>query len=259
MSIISLARGGAGVVRHPVQHLQQLGAHPGRVHVPGGHASDGAAGRLADPPAAEAHAARPGDGRRRRRASRSRSPGAAVGAPASSMATMEQAQAASTDGAIIRLDGVCKRFGEPRGAARHRHGDAEGRGRLRDRPLRLRQVDAPPLHQPAGAAERRPDLPGGQGDHRQGRQGGRRLRAARRVGMVFQSFNLFPHKCALDNVEPRAAEGARTPREGGARRRRRSSWSGSGSPTSSASTRTASPAASSSGWRSPARWRWTRT
>ena len=38
----------------------------------------------------------------------------------------------------------------------------------------------------------------------------------RRVGMVFQSFNLFPHKCALDNVCLAPGDGAGPPREGGA-------------------------------------------
>ena len=80
-----------------------------------------------------------------------------------------------------------------------------------------------------------------------------------RVGMVFQQFNLFPHKSALDNVRlaqekvldrssEEASEKARgAARAGRARRQGRTS------------TPTGSPAASSSASRSPGRWRWTRT
>ena len=81
----------------------------------------------------------------------------------------------------------------------------------------------------------------------------------RRVGMVFQQFNLFPHKCALENVTlgPIRVLG-RDPKDVNAEGR------GSSSPASawrrrSTSTPTASPAASSSASRSPGRWRWTRT
>ncbi len=93
--------------------------------------------------------------------------------------------------------------------------------------------------------------------------GGHRTRAKRerirqvriRTGMVFQDFNLFPHRTALQNVTEgpvdrarevcarRRGDGPRAPRDGGAARRR---------PTS---TRSSSRAASSNGSRSPARWR----
>ena len=78
-----------------------------------------------------------------------------------------------------------------------------------------------------------------------------------RVGMVFQQFNLFPHRTALQNVTmaPEKALG-RSREEARAKGRRCSN--GSASPTSSISTPNGSPAASSSGSRSPARWRWTR-
>ncbi len=80
-----------------------------------------------------------------------------------------------------------------------------------------------------------------------------------RVGMVFQQFNLFPHKCALDNVAPRAGEGARPRRQGGGREGAGAARPGRARRQGRRVSRTASPAASSSGSRSPARWRWTRT
>ena len=81
----------------------------------------------------------------------------------------------------------------------------------------------------------------------------------RRGGMVFQQFNLFPHKSAIENVmlaqtrvlgrseteaSAKAARAARPRRAVGQAR---------------TSTRSGSPAASSSGSRSPGRSRWTRT
>jgi len=63
----------------------------------------------------------------------------------------------------------------------------------------------------------------------------------RRIGIVFQSYNLFPHMSVLRNV-------TLAPHDA----RRRSS-TGSGSPTSATTTPTASPAGSSSASRSCAR------
>ena len=73
----------------------------------------------------------------------------------------------------------------------------------------------------------------------------------RRVGMVFQQFNLFPHKSALENVciAQEKVSTAAAPRRG---RRPRPCSPALGWPTRSASTRTGSRADSSSGWRSPA-------
>ena len=77
-----------------------------------------------------------------------------------------------------------------------------------------------------------------------------------RVGMVFQQFNLFPHMTVLDNVMSRPAargKGAGRPRSRSAPSTcsTRSAW-----PTRPTSTRSGCRAVSSSGWRSPARWRW---
>ena len=77
----------------------------------------------------------------------------------------------------------------------------------------------------------------------------------RKVGMVFQSFNLFPHLTVLDNItlSPRkvhkVAQGTRL-RPRGSR-----SWSASASRTRPRSTPTGSPGASSSASRSCAPWR----
>ena len=81
----------------------------------------------------------------------------------------------------------------------------------------------------------------------------------RRVGIVFQQFNLFPHKTALENVTlgPTDRARSRIPAKQGSGPRSCSSVSGSA--TSSTSTPTASPAASSSGSRSRGHWRWTHT
>ena len=78
----------------------------------------------------------------------------------------------------------------------------------------------------------------------------------RDIGMVFQRFNLFPHMTALENVTeaPVQVEGRRARRPPRARARRCSS--GSAWATEPTSYPPSSPAASSSGWRSPGRWPW---
>ena len=77
--------------------------------------------------------------------------------------------------------------------------------------------------------------------------------------MVFQQFNLFPHMTALENVTlapmqvlKRKREEAEAARAGAARPRRPRA-------TSATPIRSRCPAASSSAWRSHARWRWTRS
>ena len=79
----------------------------------------------------------------------------------------------------------------------------------------------------------------------------------RRIGMIFQSFNLFPHMSVVDNVAigPRKVLGVPKPRRGSGAA---TSWSDSGSSRGSTPTPISSPAANNSGWRSHARSRWIR-
>ena len=176
------------------------------------------------------------------------------------------------------------------GRRRDRHGDhADGQGRERLQELRraqgaqgrhaggrtrpgavpgravgFGQVDVPALHQPPRAGQRRAAVRRRRAD-RLPRAGGKlhemppreAAKQRRDIGMVFQHFNLFPHRTALENIieapiqvkgveEGRGARaGPRPARAGRAVRRR---------PTP---TRRSCRAASSSGWRSPGRWRWT--
>ena len=78
--------------------------------------------------------------------------------------------------------------------------------------------------------------------------------AQRRMGIVFQAFNLFPHMTVLENVTlaPRVVHGV--PAARGRRAGPRAAAPGSGSRRSPARTPTGSRAGSSSGWRSPGRW-----
>jgi arginine/ornithine transport system ATP-binding protein len=64
-----------------------------------------------------------------------------------------------------------------------------------------------------------------------------------RLAFVFQSFNLWQHRTAIENVTEAPIA---------------SCWRASGSRTARTTTRPSSRAASSSGWRSPARWPSTR-
>jgi polar amino acid transport system ATP-binding protein len=113
---------------------------------------------------------------------------------------METAQAAAvTDGAMVRLDGVCKRFGTLevlRGI------DLDiGKGQVvcllgpsgSGKSTLLRCIN---LLEPPNAG--RIFLEGKEITGKNAEEGADFVR--KRVGMVFQQFNLFPHKCAMDNV-----------------------------------------------------------
>ena len=72
--------------------------------------------------------------------------------------------------------------------------------------------------------------------------------------MVFQSFNLFPHMTALQNImlAPMKVKGLSA--RGGGEDRARAARAGAASPRRPTTIRPISRAASSSGWPSPARW-----
>jgi polar amino acid transport system ATP-binding protein len=116
------------------------------------------------------------------------------------MASMEQSQAPmSADGAMLRLEGVTKRFGKLevlRGVSMDvGKGDVvcvigpSGSGKS----TLLRCIN---LLEPPNSG--RIFLEGQEITGKAATEGVNYVR--RRVGMVFQSFNLFPHKCAMDNV-----------------------------------------------------------
>lgn len=81
----------------------------------------------------------------------------------------------------------------------------------------------------------------------------RRLR--QQVGFVFQNFNLFPHRTALENVTegPIVVKKRRVPMP---RPWVASYWQRSGWPARKTLIRGACPVASNSAWRLPGRWRW---
>ncbi len=83
-------------------------------------------------------------------------------------------------------------------------------------------------------------------------------RVRRAVGIVFQSYNLFPHMTVLRNVTLAPIKALGMTKAAGDRARRGTSWPGSGSRTSRPSTRTACPAGSSSEWPSSGRWQCSR-
>ena len=105
--------------------------------------------------------------------------------------------------------------------------------------------------EPLGFARRRL----GRADAAAGR-GDRAVRS--HVGMVFQQFNLWPHMTALGNVAEALVRVARHAAQGRPRPARWPSWGRRPRPPRRALSEPSSPAASSSGWPSPAPWRWSR-
>ena len=80
-------------------------------------------------------------------------------------------------------------------------------------------------------------------------------RVRQRIGIVFQSFNLFPHLQRAGQRDARAAPGATAARAATPRRRAVAMLDRVGlADKASSSTPTGSPAGSSSGWRSCGRW-----
>ena len=79
------------------------------------------------------------------------------------------------------------------------------------------------------------------------------------IGMVFQSFNLFPHMTALENVALAPVKVLKVSRERGAQTGRGAARAGSACRTSSTPTRWRCRAASSSGSRSRGRSRCSRS
>jgi polar amino acid transport system ATP-binding protein len=112
---------------------------------------------------------------------------------------MEHGQVASTNGAMLRLEGVSKRFGKLEVLRGIDMEIAKGEvvcvvgpsGSGKSTLLRCINLLEPPN---AG----RIFLEGKEITGKSATEGVNYVR--RRVGMVFQSFNLFPHKCAVENV-----------------------------------------------------------
>ena len=77
----------------------------------------------------------------------------------------------------------------------------------------------------------------------------------KKIGMVFQQFNLFPNMKVLRNITEAPVTRARPAPGRGRGAGRASCWTWSGSPTRPTHYPRSCPAASSSGWRSPGRWR----
>ena len=113
--------------------------------------------------------------------------------------------------AMVKAEGVHKSFGLRRRPQGHRPGGRSARGVLPDRPVRLRQVDLPAVHQPPGADQRRPAV----GRRRAGRlppEGRQALRAQGQRGRG----QAPGHRHGLPALQPLPAHDGHRERHGGA-------------------------------------------
>ena len=142
---------------------------------------------------------------------------------------------------------------------------AARRGVCLHRPVGLGQVDVPALHQPPGEDRRAAACGSTASWSATGRRAtsstscasARSRASAREIGMVFQRFNLFPHMTALGERHRGADPGQAASRKARrARARPRAAGPGGAARQDRRLPARSCPAASSSGWRSPARWRW---
>ena len=170
-------------------------------------------------------------------------------------AAAREAAGGGADACAARPSGsrACtSRFGELEVLRGHRPDGRRARGDLPDRRVRLREVDAVAVHQPAGADRRRAD-PWCTGSTITAPRRRRRTRIRRQIGIVFQSFNLFPHMTVLRNVTLAPGRSSDSPRTR-LRSARGELLTGSGWRTRRTSIPIGCRAGSNSGWRSSAPW-----
>ena len=141
------------------------------------------------------------------------------------------------------------------GAAGHRPGGGPPGGRRRHRAVGLGEVDADPLHQPPRGARPRPHR-GRRHRADQRRPPHRRGAARGRHGVPVVQPVPPPH--GARQRDARAPQGAAVAEGAGRRGGPADARAGAASPSRPTSTPASCRAASSSGWRSPGRWRCSR-